>query len=148
MRAGLLEDDITIALSKYASKSIKCVTNNIKSLIDLKKPDAASSVDDTEKAKSIDDLIEDKIIELTKENLKDEDLEKKKKEILTELCKVTGKKPPLTDEEEKKLKEEEEEKKNKEEKAASEEEEKKEEAPSSTDSSQKPAAGANDASGV
>ena len=76
-RAGLVEDEFTIALSKYASKNIKCVTNALKQLIDMKKPD--SSAKEAEKAKSVDDLIEEKILAIAKENCKDEEFGKKKK---------------------------------------------------------------------
>ena len=54
------------------------------------------------------------MLAITKEGLKSDEFDKKKKLILTELCKVTGKKPP-SDEEDKK-KEEEDKKKPEEEK--------------------------------
>ena len=75
-RAGLKEDDFSIALSKFASNGIKCITNNLKQLIDVKKPD--ESADEAEKAKSVFDLIEDKVLAVTLESLKGDALDKKK----------------------------------------------------------------------
>ena len=66
----------------------------------MKKP--AESADEAEKAKSVFDLIEEKVLAIANETVKGDEFIKKKKEILTELCKVTGKKPPADEEEKKK----------------------------------------------
>lgn len=95
----------------------------MKQLIDLKKPD--DSAEEVEKAKSIYDLIEDKVLAITKENVKEDELDKKKKEILTEFCKVTGKKPPSDDEEKKEEKDKEEAKEEEKKDNANEQEEEK-----------------------
>ena len=66
------------------------------------------------------------MLAITKENVKEDEFDKKKKEILTEFCKVTGKKPP-SDDEEKKEEKDKEEAKEEEKKDKANEEEKKDE---------------------
>ena len=97
---GLTEDGLTKALSKFASKQTKSVTNNLKQLTDL-------TFESGDSEAVIFDKIEEKVLEMSTENLKGDELDKKKKEVLTELCKVTGKTPPKTEDEEKEEKEKE-----------------------------------------
>ena len=94
IQKGLSEDELTKALSKLSSTGVKVIQNQLKQLIDLTKPEDST--------KDVYDLIEDKVLELINLTTKGDDFKKKKKEIQTEFCKVTGKKLPEDDKEEEK----------------------------------------------
>ena len=93
----MMQDEFTKALSKLSSAGIKAISNFIKHLIDIERPSEESAFF----KQDVIDLIEDNIIELLKDSTKGEEFEKKKRQIQTEFCKVTGKTPPASEEEKK-----------------------------------------------